>query len=203
MKTWGNGDVTPPFLTSALDGGEWSDSRPCLFAPGEIAPGSHWIRRLGGPQSRSGRCGEEKNLALPGIELDDGVIFFISDSKTSKHLLVFKCSLWLPPVLRQSLRQFHPLSHLFKMSWSTNAMTCRILSRCPFSFHGTRGLQSSSWQSTPKQKFIGVSSGDLGGHGASSHFQSIAVGRLNWGTASDLFSSGVGSHLTGKSHVDI
>jgi hypothetical protein len=25
-------------------------------------------RRLDGPQSRSGRCGEEKNLALPGIE---------------------------------------------------------------------------------------------------------------------------------------
>jgi hypothetical protein len=25
-------------------------------------------RRLGEPQSRSGRCGEEKNLALPGIE---------------------------------------------------------------------------------------------------------------------------------------
>jgi hypothetical protein len=26
-------------------------------------------RRLGGPQSRSGRCGEVKNLALPGTEL--------------------------------------------------------------------------------------------------------------------------------------
>jgi hypothetical protein len=25
-------------------------------------------RRLGGPQRGSGRCGEEKNLALPGIE---------------------------------------------------------------------------------------------------------------------------------------
>jgi hypothetical protein len=25
-------------------------------------------RRVGGPQSRPGRCGEEKNLALPGIE---------------------------------------------------------------------------------------------------------------------------------------
>jgi hypothetical protein len=24
--------------------------------------------KLGGPQSRSGRCGGEKNLALPGIE---------------------------------------------------------------------------------------------------------------------------------------
>jgi hypothetical protein len=25
-------------------------------------------RRVGGPQSTPGRCGEEKNLALPGIE---------------------------------------------------------------------------------------------------------------------------------------
>jgi hypothetical protein len=25
-------------------------------------------RRLGGPQSRSGRCGEEKHFVLPGIE---------------------------------------------------------------------------------------------------------------------------------------
>jgi hypothetical protein len=24
MKTWGNGGIAPPFLTSALDGGEWS-----------------------------------------------------------------------------------------------------------------------------------------------------------------------------------
>jgi hypothetical protein len=34
-------------------------------------------------------------------------------------------------------------------------------------------------------------------------FESIAVEWLIGGTASDLYSSGVGSHLTGKSHVDI
>jgi hypothetical protein len=28
----------------ALVGGDWSASRPCLFAPGETAPsGTHWI----------------------------------------------------------------------------------------------------------------------------------------------------------------
>jgi hypothetical protein len=31
------------FLTSALDGGEWSTSRPDRFTPGERAPGTHWI----------------------------------------------------------------------------------------------------------------------------------------------------------------
>jgi hypothetical protein len=29
---------------------------------------THWSRGLGGPQSRSGRRGEEKNHALPGTE---------------------------------------------------------------------------------------------------------------------------------------
>jgi hypothetical protein len=30
-------------LISALDGGEWSDSRPGRFIPRERAPGTHWI----------------------------------------------------------------------------------------------------------------------------------------------------------------
>jgi hypothetical protein len=31
-------------LSSALDGGEWSASRPGRFTPRERAPGTHWIR---------------------------------------------------------------------------------------------------------------------------------------------------------------
>jgi hypothetical protein len=43
------------------------------FTPPPLNPrgSSPWYalgRRLGGPQSRSGSCGEEKSLALPGIE---------------------------------------------------------------------------------------------------------------------------------------
>jgi hypothetical protein len=37
-------------LTSALDGGKWSASRPCRFTPGEIAPDTHWIKRWVGPR---------------------------------------------------------------------------------------------------------------------------------------------------------
>jgi hypothetical protein len=45
MKTYEGLDVqTNVFLTSALDGGEWSASRPGRFAPGEGAPDTHWIR---------------------------------------------------------------------------------------------------------------------------------------------------------------
>jgi hypothetical protein len=31
------------FLTSALDGGEWSASRPSHFTPKERTPDTHWI----------------------------------------------------------------------------------------------------------------------------------------------------------------
>jgi hypothetical protein len=42
MKTWGS--IAPPFLTLALDGGEWSASHPVpLHTPGERAAGIHWI----------------------------------------------------------------------------------------------------------------------------------------------------------------
>jgi hypothetical protein len=51
-----------PFLTTALDGGEWLTSRLCHSTPRKEAPGYLSDRRLGGPQSRSGRYGEDKNL---------------------------------------------------------------------------------------------------------------------------------------------
>jgi hypothetical protein len=48
-------------MISALDGGEWSASRPGRFIPGEINLGSHCIGGWVGP-------GEKKILPLPGIE---------------------------------------------------------------------------------------------------------------------------------------
>jgi hypothetical protein len=38
-------------LTPALDGGEWSASRPCRFTPKERAPGTHWIGGWVGPRA--------------------------------------------------------------------------------------------------------------------------------------------------------
>jgi hypothetical protein len=38
-------------LTSALDGGEWSASRPGRFTPTERAPGTHWIGGWVGPRA--------------------------------------------------------------------------------------------------------------------------------------------------------
>jgi hypothetical protein len=41
---WGNGDIAPPFLTSALDGGEWLVSfMPQPIIPRESATSTHWM----------------------------------------------------------------------------------------------------------------------------------------------------------------
>jgi hypothetical protein len=54
---WGNGGITAPFLILALDGGEWSASRPGHFTRGEgVPPRYRLCRRLAGPQGRSGHC---------------------------------------------------------------------------------------------------------------------------------------------------
>jgi hypothetical protein len=82
LKVKGNGEVVTvmkahwgvevylhAFLTSALDGGEWSASCPGRFTPRKKEPLVPIGRRLGGLQSRSGRGGEEKNSQPPaGIE---------------------------------------------------------------------------------------------------------------------------------------
>jgi hypothetical protein len=38
-------------LTLALDGGEWSASRPGRFTPRERVPGTHWIGGWVGPRA--------------------------------------------------------------------------------------------------------------------------------------------------------
>jgi hypothetical protein len=44
MNTYGGVDVyVQAFLTSTLDGGEWSVSRPGRFTSGEIATASHCL----------------------------------------------------------------------------------------------------------------------------------------------------------------
>jgi hypothetical protein len=61
MKTYvGSGSIAPPFLTSAIDGGERSASRPGRFTSWERAPRCPLERGLGGPQSRSGCYGVEE-----------------------------------------------------------------------------------------------------------------------------------------------
>jgi hypothetical protein len=53
MKTyWGSGVKAPRILlTSALEGGEWSASRPGQFIPRERARSTHWIGGWVGPRA--------------------------------------------------------------------------------------------------------------------------------------------------------
>jgi hypothetical protein len=49
---WGSRSIAPTFLTSELDGGEWSASRPDRFTPGERDSGTYciggWVGLTGG-----------------------------------------------------------------------------------------------------------------------------------------------------------
>jgi hypothetical protein len=70
MKTDGGVEVYLHTLTSTLDGGEWSVSRPRpLYLRGKILR-YPLDRGLGGPQNRAGRGGEEQNSPpLSGIDI--------------------------------------------------------------------------------------------------------------------------------------
>jgi hypothetical protein len=69
MKAYGGvEDIVPPFLTSALHGGEWSGSHLCHFTPWD-SPHYPFDKRLGEPQGWSGCYREHKNLlSQPGIK---------------------------------------------------------------------------------------------------------------------------------------
>jgi hypothetical protein len=69
MKAYGGVDVQIYiFLTSELDGGECSVSRPGRFTPGETAPRTHWIGGWVGPRDGLDDM-KRKFLTLPGLKL--------------------------------------------------------------------------------------------------------------------------------------
>jgi hypothetical protein len=63
MKTRGSGGIAPPFLSSALDGGEWSASRPGRLTLGEKGPGTHRIEGCVG--HRAGLLDTERRNKAP------------------------------------------------------------------------------------------------------------------------------------------
>jgi hypothetical protein len=56
--------MAPPFLTSALDGAEWSGSHPGRFIPKERARGTHWIRGWVGRRVGLGAV-EKRRIPFP------------------------------------------------------------------------------------------------------------------------------------------
>jgi hypothetical protein len=70
MKAYGGVDIyTHIFLTSALVGGEWSESRPGRFIPGERTPGTHWIGGWVDLRVGLDYVKKKKFLTLSGLEL--------------------------------------------------------------------------------------------------------------------------------------
>jgi hypothetical protein len=61
MKTYGGGGIAPQYLTSALERGL------SLYSRGE-SPRYPLDMGLSGLPSRSGCCGEEQTMPLPGIQ---------------------------------------------------------------------------------------------------------------------------------------
>jgi hypothetical protein len=57
------------FLTLALDGGEWSASRPIHFTPRKRAPGTQWIGGWVGPRAGLDTVSKRK-IPSPCWELD-------------------------------------------------------------------------------------------------------------------------------------
>jgi hypothetical protein len=67
---WGSGGTAPPFLTSALDAGEWSASRSCCFIPGERVLGAQKKGGWVGP--RVGKSAVEKRIIFQCRESSPG-----------------------------------------------------------------------------------------------------------------------------------
>jgi hypothetical protein len=82
----GSGGIVPPSLTSVLDGGEWSTSRPSFFTPRERAPGTHctvgWVGPTAGlsvissagdrtliPRSSSRQPSRHTDCAIPAPQV--------------------------------------------------------------------------------------------------------------------------------------
>jgi hypothetical protein len=68
---WESRGIAPPFLTTALDGGEWSSSRPNPFTPGEVEPGTHGIGTWVSPRADVDTM-EEKEISYSFWESNPG-----------------------------------------------------------------------------------------------------------------------------------
>jgi hypothetical protein len=65
----GERQYSSTIFTSAVDGGEWSASRPGRFTPEERDPGTHWKGCWVVPRAGLDDVENRKLLILPGLEL--------------------------------------------------------------------------------------------------------------------------------------
>jgi hypothetical protein len=92
-------DVHPHFLEFGLAGGEWSASRLCRFTPVGKSPRYPLDRRLSGPQSRSGRQGQEKIFDPTGTRTSTSLSSSLLYMGCHVNVFVFQTVIqetWLP-----------------------------------------------------------------------------------------------------------
>jgi hypothetical protein len=68
---WGSGGIAPRILTTALDGGVWSASRPGHFTPKKISPSTPWIGGWVGPRVGLDAVVKRKFSAPAGTRIPD------------------------------------------------------------------------------------------------------------------------------------
>jgi hypothetical protein len=75
------------FLTSTLDGGEWSASRPGRFTPGVRAPGTHLIGGCEDPRASLDAVAKRKN---PIIEFPGSITLVVQPVAQSLSWLTYR-----------------------------------------------------------------------------------------------------------------
>jgi hypothetical protein len=90
--------MVSPFLTSSLDGGEWSASRPGRFTSKEITPGCHWIGGWMGPRA-SPDC-VEKTKSYTAVNIIHNLCDLNPSTTVSKfhrlNITLYGCEIWSP-----------------------------------------------------------------------------------------------------------
>jgi hypothetical protein len=89
--------IAPPFLNSALDGGELSSSRSGLFNPGKLSAGTLWVGLILWTLRNGKKCLAPGNNRTPAVQLVDHCYTDWAISAPSPiHLLIYlitKCVL--------------------------------------------------------------------------------------------------------------
>jgi hypothetical protein len=99
-------------LTSALDGGEWSASRPGRFTPRERAPGTHSIGGWMGPRAvldtvmkrKIPSPRREPNTRTPIVQpvaqrYTDWAITALGDTRNA-YKIIYRCKIWDPNITK-------------------------------------------------------------------------------------------------------
>jgi hypothetical protein len=85
-----SGSIAPPFLSSTLDGGEWSASRPGRFTAGERVSGAHRIGNWVSP--RAGLDDLQTNFAADRIQIPASSQWSVAIASVHMIILISLCA---------------------------------------------------------------------------------------------------------------